>query len=65
MEKNKNVKSTVEKSNEIDHSADSKLMIAFPPDFINKIGEYMSQKPWNEVNHLLDELKKGIPVNLN
>ncbi|MGY6522019.1 MAG: hypothetical protein ACXIUD_09840 [Mongoliitalea sp.] len=42
-----------------------KVMIAFDPDLVNQIGEYLSKRPWAEVNHLLSELQKGLPVNIS
>lgn len=45
--------------------SEQKVMIAYEPDFINKVGDYLAKRPWNEVNDLLLELQKGMAVNVN
>lgn len=37
-------------------------MLAYNSELINKMGDYLSTKPWREVNELLAELQKGVVV---
>jgi hypothetical protein len=39
------------------------IRISYSPDVIDRIGNYLAQRPWAEVNSLLADLQtKGIPV---
>ena len=41
----------------------TEIRVSFPADLINRVGSYLAQRPWNEVNAMLSDLQtKGVTV---
>lgn len=39
-------------------------MVAITPELVQKIGNYLSERPWREVNTILSELDKSMLVEI-
>lgn len=46
------------------NSAPKQQMVAVTPELVQKIGNYLSERPWREVNTILSELDKSMLVEI-